>query len=119
MKKNLRIILFTSVFMGLLFTSSADRGAGKKRTTKAAFNIKMPSTFQSSLNFNLRNGLKYNGSFVSPNKTTFVKGTTTSNAFVTYQKGNSIYIVPYKQRIIIPVVKQGFVGAKLVIRLTK
>ena len=119
MKKNYRIILFTAVFTGMLLTSFADRGVGKKRTAKATFNIKMPSTFQSSLNFNLRNGLKYTGSLIAPSRSTSILRSTTANAFITYQKGNSVYIIPYKQRIIVPVIKQGYVGAKLVIRLTK
>ena len=119
MKKNLKTILFTAMFTGLLLSSFADRGAGKKRIVKPTFNIKVNSSFSSSLNFNLRNGLKYNGSFLTTSKPTIVRGTSTSNAFITYQKGNSVYIVPYKQRIVMPVIKQGYVGAKLVIRLTK
>ena len=119
MKKNLKTILFTAMFTGLLLTSFADRGVGKKRIVKPTLNIKMNSTFSSSLNFNLRNGLKYKGSFITPTKSTFVRSTSTSNAYITYQKGNSVYIVPYKQRIVMPVIKQGYVGAKLVIRLTK
>ena len=119
MKKNLKTILFTAMFTGLLLSSFADRGVGKKRTNKTVLNIKVPTTFSSSLNFNLRNGLKYNGSFITPNKSTLVRSTSTSNAYITYQKGNSVYIVPYKQRIVVPVIKQGYVGAKLVIRLTK
>ena len=119
MKKNIRIILFTAVFTGMLLTSFADRGVGKKRTVKTTFNIKMPSTFQSSLNFNLRNGLKYSGSLITTNRITSIVKTNTTNAFVTYQKGNSVYIIPYKQRIVVPEIKLGYVGAKLVIRLTK
>jgi hypothetical protein len=115
MKMNLRIILFTVAFMGLLFTSFADRGTGKKRT-KTTLNIKMPTTFNSSFKFNLRNGLKYNGSLISPNKSSVRTGT---NTFITYQKGNSVYIIPYKQKLIVPDYKAGTVGAKLIIRLTK
>jgi hypothetical protein len=119
MKKNLRIILFTAMLTGFMLTSFADRGdrgaAGKKRT-KVALNIKMPTSFNSSFKFNLRNGLKYNGSLISPNKSSVKTGT---NTFITYQKGNSVYIIPYKQKIIVPDYKAGTVGAKLIIRLTK
>lgn len=121
MKKNFRIILFTAMFMGLLLTSFADRGdrgAGKKRT-KVAFNIKMPSSFNSSFKFNLRNGLKYNGSLITPNRTVTRSRIGTTNTFITYQKGNSIYIIPYKQKIIVPDYKAGTVGAKIIIRLKR
>jgi hypothetical protein len=119
MKKNFRTILFIAMFMGLLLTSFADRGdrgAGKKRT-KVALNIKMPSTFNSSFKFNLRNGLKYNGSLITPNRSAV--RSTTSNTFITYQKGNSVYIIPYKQKIIVPDYKAGTVGAKIIIRLKR
>jgi hypothetical protein len=119
MKKNFRIILFTTMLMSLMLTSFADRGdrgAVAKKRTKVALNIKMPTTFNTSFKFNLRNGLKYNGSLISPTKSTVRTGT---NTFITYQKGNSVYIIPYKQKIIVPDYKAGMVGAKLIIRLTK
>lgn len=105
--------------MGLLLTSFADRGdrgVGKKRT-KTTLNIKMPTTFNASFKFNLRNGLKYNGSLITPSKAVVRTGVT--NTFITYQKGNSVYIIPYKQKIIVPDYKVGTVGAKIIIRLTK
>ncbi len=114
MKKFVRILLFTAVFSGILLTSFADRGVGKKRA-KVEFNIKMPSSFKSSLNLNLRNGLKYCGTLFNTTKT--VSKTGTQNVFVTYKKGNSVYILPYKQKLFVPDVKQGFTGTKLIIRL--
>jgi hypothetical protein len=99
--------------MGQLFTSFADRGIGKKKT-KVVLNIKMPVSFQSSLNFNLRNGLKYTGSLISTSSKPY---TSASNALITYQKGNSIYILPYKQKLLIADVKQGYTGTKLIIKI--
>jgi hypothetical protein len=116
MKKTLRILLFTTVFSGMLLTSFADRGVGKKRA-KVDFNIKMPTSFTSSLKFNLRNGLKYNGTFFNNKSTSNVNKTVLQNAYVTYKKGNSVYILPYKQKLFVPDVKQGFTGTKLIIRL--
>ncbi len=97
--------------MGQLFTSFADRGIGKKKS-KVVLNIKMPVSFQSSLNFNLRNGLKYTGSLISSTPKTY-----SSNALITYQKGNSIYIMPYKQKLLVADVKQGYTGTKLIIKI--
>jgi hypothetical protein len=39
-----------------------------------------------------------------------------STTLVSYQKGNTIYIIPYKQKIIMPEVKPGYTGMKLIIR---
>jgi hypothetical protein len=116
MIKTLRILFFTVIFSGVLLTSFADRGLGKKKNN-VVLNIKMPSTFRSSLNFNLRNGLKYNGSLVNVNKSSVQTSTGTTNTLITYQKGNSIYILPYKQKVFVSDAKQGFAGTKLVIRL--
>lgn len=111
MKKTLRILFLTTILMGQLFTSFADRGIGKKKS-KVVLNIKMPVSFQSSLNFNLRNGLKYTGSLISSTPKTY-----SSNALITYQKGNSIYIMPYKQKLLVADVKQGYTGTKLIIKI--
>ncbi len=116
MNKTLRILLLTAVFTGQLFSSFADRGLGKKKN-KVIFNIKAPTSFAASLKFNLRNGMKYTG-------TTFLKPSVTSNTntysfntLVTYQKGKAIYIVPVKQKVLIADVRQGYTGAKLIIRM--
>jgi hypothetical protein len=116
MKQLFRILSITAILTSILLTSFADRGIGKKSKSKAVLNIKMPTTFRSSLNFNLKNGLKYSGSLVSTHKT-IIPGSTTSNTLITYQKGKTIYILPYKQKLIVGDYKQGFAGAKLVISL--
>jgi hypothetical protein len=38
------------------------------------------------------------------------------NTLSTYQKGNTIYLVPNKQKIIIPEIKQGYTGMRLIIK---
>lgn len=92
--------------------SFADRGVTKKRN-KVVLNIKSPSNFRSSLNFNLKTGLKYTGSLV----TNSVSTPSTFNYLITYQKGNSVYILPYKQKIFVADVRQGYTGTKLIIRV--
>ncbi len=117
MKKIARILLLTTILTGQLLTSFADRGVGKKKN-KVALNIKMPVSFQSSLNFNLRNGLKYTGSLINLNTPTRTSSAPYStNALITYQKGNSIYILPFKQKLLVADVKQGYTGTKLIIKI--
>lgn len=38
------------------------------------------------------------------------------NTFKTYQKGNTIYILPAPQKILTTEVKQGYTGMKLIIK---
>ncbi len=113
MKTSLRILSLVTLLtiqMNLLF---ADRGVTKKRN-KVVLNIKTPNNFKNSLNFNLKNGLKYTGSLITNSVTTTP---SIYNYLVTYQKGNSVYILPYKQKICVADVRQGYTGTKLIIRV--
>ncbi|NOU38173.1 MAG: hypothetical protein HOO89_05630 [Ferruginibacter sp.] len=114
MKQTLRILFLTTLLLGQIFASYADRGIGKKKA-KLVLNIKMNKSFNSSLNFNLRNGLTYTGSLLNTNTNT--KAPSFPNTLITYQKGNSIYIVPVKQKVLIADLKKGYAGAKLVIKI--
>ncbi len=111
MKRIARISILFLAAIGMVYASYADRGIGRKKA-RVILNIKAPSSFSSSLNFNLRNGMKYTGSLLSSGNT--ISGT---NTLVTYQKGSSVYIIPYKQKILVADVKQGFAGTKLIIRV--
>ena len=121
MNKLCRILFLTTLFSVQILASFADRGAGKKRSSKIVLNIKTPVSFGTSLNFNLKNGLKYTGSFTKA--LSIIKTTTTTptifsfNSFVTYQKGNSTYIVPYKQKVFVADYRSGFAGTKLIIKM--
>ncbi len=114
MNKLFRILPLVTLFTIQMNLSFADRGVGKKKN-KVVLNIKTPSNFQSSLSFNLKNGLKYTGSLINTTVTT-----SAPNSFshiVTYQKGNSIYILPYKQKTLVAEMGQGYTGTKLIIRV--
>src|SRR5437868_11013735 len=114
MSKTAKIILFLGILTGTMLTSFADRGVGRKSRNKITLNINTPNTFKNAISFNLKAGLKYKGSIVS--------GVQKDNAsyiinnLVTYQKGNTIYIMPYKQKILMPEIRQGYAGMKLIIK---
>ena len=112
MKSISRILILVTLFTIQMNVSFADRGVGKKKN-KVILNIKAPNNFTSSLNFNLKNGLKYSGSLINNSVT---KTSTSFNYLVTYKKGNSVYIIPFKQKILVTDVHQGYTGAKLIIR---
>jgi hypothetical protein len=107
------------MLMGQIMVSFADRGAGKRKA-KVSFNIKTGGSFASNLNFNLKTGLRYTGSFSLKNSLPAAASNIKLmpfNSFMTYQKGSSVYIVPYKQKAIVSEVQRGVNGPKLVIRL--
>lgn len=110
-----KLILVVAVLFGTTQYALADRGIGRKSTKlKVTLNISTPSALTNSLSLNLKTGLKYTGS-VFVNQKAF-GNSIISNTLVTYQKGNTIYIIPYKQKIITPEIKPGYTGMKLVIR---
>lgn len=112
MKKTSRIILLIAILTGQMYVSFADRGVGKKKN-KIVLNIKSPGNFTSSLNFNLRNGMRYTGSLINNP----LSASSLQNTLITYQKGNSVYILPYKQKVLVADARRGFAGTKLIIRV--
>ena len=100
---------------GVWFIASADRGGFVKRN-RTRLNIAVQGTLKNSIAFNLRSGVFYKVSFLlNPQK---VGNAFVSDAFISYKKGNTIYILPYKQKILIPEYTQKD-GYKLIIRSRK
>lgn len=114
MSKIAKKILLLGILTGTMLISFADRGIGKKSKSKIILNINTNNAFKNSISFNLKAGLKYKGSLLS--NTQYQNNSLTFTELVTYQKGNSIYIVPYKQKILVPEIKQGYTGLKLIIK---
>jgi hypothetical protein len=113
--KTPKLLMLLTVLSSIAYSALADKGVGKKNKSKVSFNIKYNTNIKSSLSFNLNSGLKYTGSLVTNKK---IVGTTLlAKNLVTYQKGNTIYIIPYKQKVLAPDIKSpGYVGMKLIIR---
>ena len=107
-------ILIIGILAGNMLMSFADRGVGKKTKNKINLNIPINTSLKNSLSFNLKAGLKYKGSLLTGIQKE--NGLLISTNIVTYQKGSNIYIVPYKQKIIVPEIRQGYAGMKLIIK---
>jgi hypothetical protein len=91
----------------------ADRGASKKAKAKTlSLNISAPVSLRSAVSLNLKSGLVYKGSTLGTNTGSAMKVST-----VTYQKGNTVYIMPYKHKIAVPELRQGYAGMKLIIKV--
>ena len=114
MVKFIQKSLIVAALVSTAFSALADKGVGKKNKNKVTLNVATVSTLRSSISYNLRTGLTYTGSLNTTNL--IPRGILLNNTAVTFQKGNTTYIIPYKQRIIIPDVKQGYVGMKLIIK---
>lgn len=112
MKRTIRIFLVVTVSCVLGLIAYADRGGFVKKE-KRQLNIESYGTLKNSIQFNLKSGLKYKGSdILSMQK---VGGTVVTESIVTYKKGNTVYIVPYKQRIVTSEYSQKE-GYKLILR---
>ena len=114
MKKVSKILLVMGMCSSIALSSFADGGIGRKSKGRAMINITTTSTLRNSISLNLRSGLKYTGSLLT--KQQFSGNSIFTNTLVTYQKGNTVYIVPYKHVITMPEVKPGYTGMKIIIR---
>ncbi len=106
-------ILIFGFLAGGMLVSFADRGIRKKSKARVMLNIPT-NPFKSNLLFNAENGLKYKGSLLLGERKD--NQSLVASSLVTYQKGNTIYILPYKQKMLVPEVKQGYTGMKLIIK---
>ena len=111
-----KLMLVSSVLFSASLTALAvDRGSvGKKSKSKVTLNITTPTILKNSVTLNLKSGLRYTGSSVVTQQVT--GNSMLTNTLVSYQKGNTVYIIPYKQKVIMPEIKQGYTGMKLIIR---
>lgn len=112
MKRYSKILLFAVGLNAVVFFAFADRG-GIVKNAKPELNIAMKGTLKNSVLLNLKSGLAFKGSeIVNLHK---VGNSIVGDAYVSYQKGNTLYLVPYKQKIATPQfsAKDGY---KLIIR---
>ena len=97
MIKKSKIAAIVVLFCFVAFVAIADRG-GFGRRNKIHFNIITLNTLKNSVAFNLRSGLNYRGNSILNQQQ--VGNSIFTNSIASYQKGNTIYILPYKQRVL-------------------
>jgi hypothetical protein len=107
-------IAFVSLFVvSTIGAVYADRGVGKRARSKTNLNVSMPSgSLRGSLGLNLKSGLAYKGSL----QTTKLD---VSQTLVSFQKGNTTYLLPFKAKLVSPDLRPGYSGLKIVIRAPK
>ena len=97
---------------GVCLFAFADRGGFVKKD-KTHLNINTNGNLKNSISFNLRSGLNYRGSAILNQQQ--IGSSMINDALISYKKGNTVYILPYKQKILIPNYSQQD-GYKLIIR---
>lgn len=108
------MILVIVMLTGIAISALADKGIGKKSNTKVNLNITTTNSLRNSISLNLKSGLKYTGSLLVNQQ---VEGRSLiNNTLLTYQKGNTTYIIPHRQIIAVPESSQGYNGVKLIIK---
>lgn len=112
MTKYYKIVSVILLVCGVCLYAFADRGGFVKKN-KTQLNIKTDGNLKNSIPFNLKSGLTYRGSFMMNRQQ--IGNSIVSDAYISYKKGNTVYILPYKQKILIPEYSQQD-GYKLIIR---
>ena len=113
MNRLTKIVLFLVVFNCATALGSADRGGFGHRRSHVHLNIPTFNSLKKSITFNLKSGLTYRGSLLLDQQQ--VGNTFYNSTLLTYKKGNTVYIMPYKQKILIPDYHPA-TGFKLIIR---
>ena len=114
MNTKAKILLVLVMLSGIAYSALADKGVGKRNKAKVSLNINTANSLRNSISFNLKTGLKYTGSLLLSQQS--YGNNLLSNTLVTYQKGNTVYIIPHKQVIAVPEMRQGYTGMKLIIK---
>jgi hypothetical protein len=113
MNKTSKIILILSLLTFIYWVALADRGGFGRKRNKIQLNITTYTTLKKSILLNSRSGVVFKGSQLLNRKK--IGSAIFSTALISYRKGNSIYIIPHKQKILIP--SYSFAsGYKLIIR---
>jgi len=108
-----QLLAFT-ILISIVSDVFADRVFGKKIKNKITLNLNIPSTIKNAIGFNLKTGLAYKGSLINTHSN--IGSAIINTSLSTYQKGNTIYIVPYKNKLTVPEIRQGYSGIKIILR---
>jgi hypothetical protein len=112
--KSISKIVFILILAGCISgIAIADRGGFGRKNNKVKLNIATVGSLKKSIAFNLRSGMAFKGSNLLNSQQ--IGNTLFNTTLVSYQKGNTIYILPYKQKILIPNYSPES-GYKLIIR---
>jgi hypothetical protein len=116
MRRSSKISLFIFLLTGTALVAFADRGISRKAKSKAQVNINTNAGFKNNFTLNPHSGLKYKTTISNNNCAQDVNCHTEQNNLVTYQKGNTVYILPVKHKILSPDNENGLNVPKVIIK---
>jgi hypothetical protein len=98
MRKWMRKALVSTLLVAVVGLALASKGGGGDK--KSSNNIPLKTNFipiRTSNGFTLKSGPSYAGSYMLGQQKT--KNLVSFNTVITYQQGNSIYILPYRYKV--------------------
>lgn len=106
MRKWMRQMVISSLMVAVVGLSFASKGGGGDKKSNSKIPLKTEFTpIRTTGTFTLKTGPSYAGSFLLGQEKT--KNYLSINSLVTYQKGNSIFIIPYTYKVSSPLVMDG------------
>lgn len=89
--------IISGAMIGLVALALASSGGGDKKKKSETASMPEFTPIRTTNGFTLRSGLSYSGSSIL--NTSQNKNYITRDMVVTYQKGNTVYILPHKSRV--------------------
>ena len=112
MRKLMRHAVISTLLLAVVGLAFASKGGGGDKKKEKAVPLRTEFTpIRTTGNFTLKSSPAYSGSFFLGQEKT--KTTISFNTLVTYEKGNSIFIMPYKYKVNIPGVTDGMIRTNL------
>lgn len=98
MRLPLKISILVLILSGIVFASYADRGINKRAKKKISVHI--PAEIQSGKSaLNATNNATYKGSVLNNCEDECAPQSASGHYLMTYQKGNSLFILPVRQKV--------------------
>src|SRR5882672_8591082 len=112
MRKLMRQTVISALLLAVVGLAFASKGGGGDKKKEKNVPLKTEFTpIRTTGNFTLKSSPAYSGSFFLGQEKT--KTTISFNTLVTYEKGNSIFIMPYKYKVNMPGVTDGSIKTNL------
>lgn len=92
----LKKTIVSLTLIGVVALALASSGGGNRKKTTKLFNPEF-APIKTTAGFSMKTGVVYSGSLITSTQKT--KSSVNLQSLVTYQKGNTVYIIPNNQRI--------------------
>lgn len=116
MRKLMRQTVVSTLLLAVVGLAFASKGGGGDKKNNKSIPLKTEFTpIRTTGNFTLKSTPAYSGSFFLGQEKTQEKTKTTIsfNTLVTYERGNSVFIMPYKYKVTMPGITDGSIQPSL------